>query len=147
MDFIETIRQFDPDIIITLDKDNDYHPDHTTAGQIVWDTHVMTTVPNIKTESKPCSKIADIYYMDTVAGINFIPEFYVDISGYWEKKKQMIECHKSQQEWVKKQYNTSFVEHAEIQTKFRGLQAGCKYAEAFKKAKFFPETVKKVGLL
>lgn len=145
--FIEIIRRFGPDIIIAPDKNNDYHPDHTTTGQIVWDTHVMTTVPNIKTESKPCSKIADIYYMDTLAGINFQPDFYVDISDYWPQKRQMIECHKSQAEWLFNQYGASIVENAETQTKFRGYQAGCKYAEAFKKAKFFPETVKKEGLL
>jgi LmbE family N-acetylglucosaminyl deacetylase len=147
LNFIETIRRFDPDIIIAPDKDNDYHPDHTTTGQIIWDTHVMTTVPNIKTESKPCSKIADIYYMDTLAGINFQPDFYVDISEYWLRKQQMIQCHKSQAEWLLNQYGVSMVENAEIQTKFRGYQAGCKYAEAFKKAKFFPEKTGKEDLL
>ena len=144
---IETIRQFDPDIIITLDKDNDYHPDHTTAGQLIWDTHVMATVPNIKTETKPCSKIAEIYFMDTVAGINFMPEFYVDISDYWDKKKAMLLCHKSQEGWLKKQYNTGLVENAEIQAKFRGYQAGCKYAEAFRKPRFFPQKIHSTGLL
>jgi LmbE family N-acetylglucosaminyl deacetylase len=147
LNFIETIRQFKPDIIIAPDKDNDYHPDHTTTGQIVWDTHAMTTVPNIKTQSKPCRKIADIYYIDTLAGINFIPEFYIDISDFWEKKKQMIQCHVSQADWLMNQYGASIVENAETQSKFRGYQASCKYAEAFKKARFFPETVKKEALL
>ena len=145
--FIETIRQFEPDIIIICDKDCDYHPDHTTTGQIVWDTHVMTTVPNIKTETKPCSKIAEIYFMDTVAGINFVPEFYVDISDHWDKKKAMLRCHKSQEGWTKKQYDTGLVEIVEIQTKFRGYQAGCVYAEAFRKVKFFPEKTRKENLL
>ncbi len=147
LNFIETIRQFEPDIIIAPDKDNDYHPDHTTTGQIVWDTHIMTTVPNIQTKTKPCSKIADIYYMDTLAGINFLPDFYVDISDFWNKKKMMLECHESQAEWLMDQYEASIVENAEIQSKFRGYQAGCKYAEAFRKAKFFPEKTKKHNLL
>ncbi len=147
LNFIETIRRFAPDIIIATDKDNDYHPDHTTTGQIVWDTHVMTTVPNIKTKTKPCGKIADIYFMDTVAGINFLPDFYVDISDYWDQKQQMVECHKSQAEWLMDQYNASLVENAALHSRFRGYQAGCQYAEGFRKAKFFPESTDKESLL
>ena len=79
--FIDVLRQFRPDIVLSPDKESDYHPDHTRTGQIVWDTHVMTTVPNIETAHPPCEKIHDIWYYDTIAGINFLPEFYVDISG------------------------------------------------------------------
>ncbi len=147
LNFIETIRQFEPDIIIAPDKDNDYHPDHTVTGQIVWDIHVMSAVPNIKTKTKPFAKIPDIFYMDTVAGINFEPEIYVDISDYWQKKKEMIECHKSQFEWMSDLCGTSLSGESEIQAKFRGYQSGTKYAEAFKRVKFFPATTEKDSLL
>lgn len=144
---IETIRQFDPDIIIALDKDNDYHPDHTTAGQLIWDTHVMGVVPNIKTKTGPCSKIPEIYFMDTVAGINFLPDFYVDISENWQVKERMIECHDSQIQWSMRQYGMSLVDDAKLQSRFRGYQSGCKYAEAFRKPKFFPQETHSAGLL
>ena len=49
LNMIDTIRRFGPDIILAPDKDVDYHPDHTTTGQLIWDTHVMVTVPNIET--------------------------------------------------------------------------------------------------
>ena len=136
---IETIRQFRPDIIITLDKDNDYHPDHTTTGQIVWDTHVMVTVPNIKTKTAPCEVIPEIYFCDTSAGINFCPEIYVNIDEYWETKAAMIACHESQEIWCLDQYGVSLIENARVQSRFRGYQAGCKYAECFRKPKFFPQ--------
>ncbi len=144
---IDIVRQFDPDIIITLDKDNDYHPDHTTVGQIVWDIHVMGTVPNIKTNTKPCSKIPEIYFMDTAAGINFLPEFYVDITEHWETKKKMISCHKSQDEWCMDQYGIPLSETTRIQSRFRGYQTGCMYAEAFRKPKFFAQKCPVDGLL
>ena len=144
---IETIRQFDPDIIITLDKDNDYHPDHTNVGQLIWDTHVMGVVPNIETETQPCSKIPEIYFMDTVAGIDFLPEFYVDISEHWQTKERMIECHASQIQWSMRQYEMSLVDDAKLQSRFRGYQSGCKYAEAFRKPKFFPQKTHSTGLL
>ncbi len=144
---IDVIRQFRPDVILTLDKDNDYHPDHIMAGQIVWDTHVMVTVPNIETETSPCVNIPEIYFMDTVAGINFQPEFYIDISAHWKTKAAMIVCHESQERWCKDQYGISLVENAGIQSRFRGYQAGYQYAEAFRKPRFFPQKTPLQGLL
>ena len=145
--FINVIRQFRPDIIITLDKDSDYHPDHTTTGQIIWDTHVMVTVPNIETDAPPCDKIPEIFYMDTVMGVNFTPEFYVDISDHWQTKADMISCHVSQDAWMQDQYGVTCVEFGQTQSRFRGFQAGCRYAEAFRRPKFFPGSVKNDALL
>ena len=144
---IDTIRQFDPDIIIAPDKDNDYHPDHTTTGQLIWDAHVMGPVPNIKTKTDPSSKIPEIYFMDTVAGVNFLPEFYIDITDYWDKKKEMVLCHQSQEDWCKSIFDISLAENVELQSRFRGYQAGCKYAEAFRKPQLFPQKIPKEGLL
>ena len=145
--FIEIIRQFRPDIILCTDKDCDYHPDHTTTGQILWDIHVMATVPNIKTETPPCEKIPELVFMDTVTGVNFQPEFYVDITEQWEIKAKMIACHKSQEQWLINQYDISCVELGNIQSRLRGLQSGCKYAEAFRRPKFYPGVTTKNGLI
>ncbi len=146
--FIHTIRDFRPDIIITLDKDLDYHPDHTAVGQIVWDTHVMVTVPNIETGNPPCEVIPEIYFSDTSAGIGFIPEFYVNIDDTWEKKKAMAACHASQDVWTNNQYGETFTmtNCARVLSEFRGLQAGCRYAECFRKPKFFPQYAPRNGL-
>jgi len=145
--YIEIIRQFRPDIIICPDRDADYHPDHTTTGQIIWDTHVMVTVPNIKTKTPPVEKIPEIYFMDTIAGVNFQPEFYVDITAEWEIKAAMISCHESQEGWMISQYGVSCVEFGQIHSRFRGFQAGCKYAECFRKPKFFPGMTNPESLL
>lgn len=145
--FIEIIRQFRPDIIICPDKDTDYHPDHITTGQIIWDTHVMVTVPNIKTQSPPCDLIPDIIFMDTVTGVNFHPEFYVDITEQWEAKSEMIACHKSQEKWMVDQYDMSCVDLGKTQSRLRGLQSGCKYAECFRRPKFYPGVTTRNGLL
>ena len=145
--YLEVIRQFRPDILICTDKDADYHPDHTTTGQIIWDTHVMLTVPNIETASPACAKIPEIVYMDTVAGVNFQPEFYVDISAQWETKAAMIACHQSQEAWMVQQYGVTSVEFGQTLSRLRGFQAGCRYAEGFRKPKFFPGTTRPEGLL
>ena len=144
--YIDVIRQFRPDIILCPDKDNDYHPDHTTTGQIVWDTHVMVTVPNIETPTAPCEKIPEIIFMDTIAGVNFQPEFFVDISAHWETKVAMIACHKSQETWMVAQYGVSCVEFGQTQSRLRGFQAGCRYAEGFRRPRFFPGSTRPDGL-
>ncbi|MCC6698568.1 MAG: PIG-L family deacetylase [Candidatus Hydrogenedentes bacterium] len=145
--FIDVIRQVRPDLVLCPDKDSDYHPDHTRTGQIVWDTHVMATVPNIKTEHPPCEKIHDIWYYDTIAGINFLPEFYVDISGQWETKLKMVACHESQNAWLVSQYGRPTTYFVETQSRFRGYQTGCDYAEAFRRPKLFPASVPQAALL
>lgn len=147
LQMIDVIRQFQPDIIICPDKDADYHPDHISTGQLIWDARVMTTVPNIATDHPPCRNIPEIFYMDTVAGVNFHPELYVDISECWEEKAAMLACHTSQQGWLEAQYGIAHEEFVRIHAMFRGFQAGCRYAEAFRKPKFFPSRIEAAGLL
>jgi len=107
--FIDVLRDFRPDVVLAPDKDSDYHSDHIRTGQIVWDTHIMTTVPNIKTEHPVCARHSDLWIFDTIAGLNFVPEFYVDITAHWETKRQMIECHASQNDWLMDQYGLTAV--------------------------------------
>jgi len=144
---IDVLRQFAPDVVLCPDKDHDYHPDHVRTGQLVWDTHVMTPVPNIQTEHGPCAHLHEIWYYDTVAGINFQPEFYVDISEFWDTKLAMVQCHESQNAWLMSQYGLPTAYFAETQSRFRGYQTGCRFAEAFRKARMFPSAVPKDALL
>lgn len=138
LEFIEMIRKAKPDLIITHWPYELYHPDHSNTGKIVNNVSLMVTVPNIKTESSPCDKIPYLYFADTLAGVNFIPEEYVDITEVFEIKKQMLLQHKSQEQWLVDQYNMSPLEFMEIVSKFRGIQCGCRYAEGFRKANAWP---------
>ena len=145
--FIDLVRHTRPDLIVCHDPDNDYHPDHTTVGQIIWDTHVMVTVPNIQTDHPPCTKIPEIIYMDTIGGVNFIPNQYVDISKDIETKRQMLSCHKSQEQWMVDMYNVTTVSMMENFSRMRGFQCGCQYAEGFRKPPLWPRAVPSEGLL
>ena len=145
--FIDVIRQFAPDLILCPDKDYDYHPDHTRTGQIIWDTRVMATIPNIPTQHPRVHKGHDIWYYDTAAGINMVPEFYVDISDYWETKAKMIACHESQNVWMMAQYGQDLTDFGDLQSRFRGFQAGCRYAEVFRRSRAFPQGTPKGALL
>ncbi len=136
--YIDLVRQVRPDVVISHDPLYDYHPDHTTTGQLLWNTRVMTTVPNIKTPHAPCEKLPALYFMDTVAGVNFKPEEYVDITGTIDKKRKMLATHESQGAWLRDQYGTSYIEFMETCSAFRGLQSGFRYAECFRRSVTFP---------
>jgi LmbE family N-acetylglucosaminyl deacetylase len=132
------MRRARPDVVISH-APSDYHPDHRTTGQMCWDIRVMTTVPNIKTEYPVCKTIPEIFYMDTVAGINFQPEQYVDISECFDLKRKMLACHQSQGGWLEAQYGTTYLEFMENISRFRGLQCGVRYAECFQSSPTFPK--------
>ena len=110
---IDVIRQFRPDIVLCPDKDNDYLPDHTRTGQIIWDTHVMPAVRLIPTDHPACEKVHEIWYYDTFAALRFDPEFYVDITDYWETKARMLDCHESQNAWMKHVYDVTLTDNAQ----------------------------------
>jgi LmbE family N-acetylglucosaminyl deacetylase len=145
--FIDLVREVRPDLILCLDPENDYHPDHTTSGQIVWDTHVMVTVPNIKTDHPPCAKIPEIIYMDTIGGVNFIPDRYVDISADIDAKRKMLSCHKSQEQWGMDMYGVTTIGLMESFSRMRGFQCGRAFAEGFRMPPMWPRTVDAEGLL
>jgi LmbE family N-acetylglucosaminyl deacetylase len=144
---IDVIRRFRPDLVICPDKDRDYHPDHCRTGQIIWDTHVMTGIPLIPTAHPVCGKVHEIWYYDTLAAIGFEPEFYVDITEHWETKARMLDCHESQNAWMKHLFDVTLTENAQAQSRLRGFQTGCKYAEGFRRARAFPQSVPRDGLL
>ena len=145
LDFLNVVRQSRPDVILTHGP-SDYHPDHRATGQIVWDIRVMATVPNIKTQAPPCGKIPEIYYCDTVAGIDFVPQYYVDISSTFEVKKRMLACHKSQSLWLEDQYKMSYLDFIEYIGRYRGLQCGSRYAECFQLSSTWPKRFESVLL-
>lgn len=136
--FLNLVRRVRPEVVLAHGP-TDYHPDHRTSGGILWDIRVMTTVPNIKTEAPPCEQIPEILYMDNIAGIDFTPEYYVDVSAVFEKKKEMLACHKSQASWLEDQYGMSYQEFIEYTARYRGLQCGVRYAECFRSSPTWPK--------
>jgi len=131
---IDLIRMSKPDLIITHAPD-DYMPDHTITSEIVFDASFEATLPQLKSEHEVHLKLPPIYYMDTVSGIDFSPDEYVDITGYYSTKVKMLSCHESQLTWIKEHDHVDFLDMMETQNKFRGYQVGCKYAEGFRFAK------------
>ncbi len=127
---VDLIRQTRPDVVITHSPE-DYMPDHSVSSRIVFDASFIATLPHTKTEHGHFDSLSPVYYMDTLAGVNFRPGEYVDISETFEKKKQMLSCHKSQLSWLKEHDKVDILEFIGTVAAFRGLQCGVRYAEAF----------------
>ncbi len=129
--FIDAFRIARPDVVFCHWL-QDYNPDHSTSGKIVDDCISMAKIPLIKTDHQPVDKIPPVYFIDTIAGVNFVPEVYVDITSTFETKIRMVKQHKSQTAWMTDLFGCDLETFLDIPAKFRGLQAGCKMAEAFR---------------
>ncbi len=129
--FIESFRQARPEVVICHWR-QDYNPDHSISGMIVDECIHMAGIPNIKTASPPFVGVPHVYFMDTAAGVGFEPEIYVDITETFATKVQMVAQHVSQNSWMKHIFGYELEAFLEVSAKYRGLQASCKMAEAFR---------------
>jgi len=114
----ELINEINPDLILTHAPE-DYHTDHRTLSEYV------RAVIGFK---------CPLIFADTLLGVNFIPEIYIDITKYFSSKKKAILCHKSQNP-------KKFFEAVEIMNRYRAAQCNApkgNYAEAYRLDKRFP---------
>ncbi len=133
---VDVIRTVNPDFIITHDPE-DYMPDHTATSRLVFDASFAATVPHYKTKVDTPAKLVPIYYMDNLAGVNFIPEEYVDVTEHIDKKLEMLECHASQVVWMRDHDGIDFPDMVRTCSRYRGYQCGADYAEAFRMCKAY----------
>jgi N-acetylglucosamine malate deacetylase 1 len=112
------IENNNPDLVITHAPE-DYHPDHRTLSNYV---------KNAVGFSCP------VLFCETLLGVNFIPEYYVDITKFFELKKEAIFAHTSQNPG-------RFFEATKILNRFRSAQCNAPnnhYAETYRFEKSFP---------
>ena len=133
---LDIIKYANPDFIITHSPE-DYMPDHTAVSRLVIDASFTATLPNYKTKYNKPAKLVPIYYMDTLSGVNFNPTEYVDISEEINLKLEMLECHKSQLEWMREHDNIDFADMVRTCSKYRGYQCGGEYAEGFRQCQVY----------
>lgn len=131
MKLIEVIRRAKPDLILCHSQ-NDYHPDHQAGYRLAFSCGFIASLKNVKTQSPALTKVPYLYEMDNLTGIGFMPIEYVDISNSLTKKLKMLIKHKSQLKFLKEHFGIDVVEMVEVQARFRGYQAGVRYAEGFR---------------
>ncbi len=129
--YVEAIRQAEPDVILTH-YPLDYMSDHYYTSQNVLDASFWCAIPQYYTMTPGKAEIPVVYFWEPMAGLNgFEPIEYVDISSVWERKAQMLLCHQSQAKWLAEHDNIDYVDFMAKSARFRGMQCGVEYAEAF----------------
>ena len=106
-----SIKKINPDLIVTHYY-NDYHSDHINLSKIV---------KNVAGHYVP------VLYCDTMMGINFLPNYYVDITKYMNDKINSISFHKTQKP-------ERFINLAKLMNSYRSAQCNApkgSYAEAY----------------
>ena len=114
----EKIKKFNPDLIITHAPE-DYHPDHRALSKYVLDS---------------ASFNFPVIFCESLMGVNFTPNYYIDISKHFELKKNAILKHKSQN-------SEKFYKAIEINNRFRAAQCNApdgSYAEVYRFEPTFP---------
>lgn len=135
---VDIIKYANPDFIITHNPE-DYMPDHTAVSRLVFDASFTATLPNYKLANPkysnadtPPAKMVPIFYMDTLAGVDFNPTVFVDITDEIDLKIDMLECHESQLVWMREHDGIDFADMVRTCSRYRGYQCGAEYAEGFR---------------
>jgi len=120
---ISLLIQFRPEVLVTH-LPYDYHRDHLLTYEIVreaieWAAHT--------TQHSNAHLVTRLYSTETTVLIPQ-PHILVDISKYYLLKEKAMKCYKSQ---LDKGGEDFYIEFHRYRTLMRGVQAGCKYAEAF----------------
>jgi len=139
---VDIIRKAKPDVIITHAPD-DYMIDHINTSKLIVEASFIATLPHFKSNFPAHDVIAPIFFMDTLAGVNFQPAEYVDITEEMETKEKMLLCHQSQYVWLQEHDHIDYVDFMKSQAKFRGIQCGVKYAEGFRQYQVWGRMVAK----
>ena len=112
------ITNVSPDLIITHAPE-DYHTDHRALSS--WVTELA-------------GFSCPVLYADTLMGVGFVPEYYVDITIWQAEKRSAILAHTSQMP-------ERFSNGAALLNRFRAAQCNAPdghYAEAYRSAPRFP---------
>lgn len=139
MSFINLVRHCKADVIFTHNP-HDYNPDHELTSKIINDIAVMVPIAKLETEEEPYDVIPSIWYFEPANSMGFVLTDYVDITDFYETKMKMLGCMESQKQWMVDNYASlngdlnRFFDTIRITSEFRGMQAGCKYAEGFVRA-------------
>jgi LmbE family N-acetylglucosaminyl deacetylase len=134
---VDVIRRCRPDLILTHSPE-DYMRDHVEVSKLAFDASFSASVPHFFTQEPAPAPITPLYYMDTLAGVNFLPTEYVDIRQTIEVKLQALSRHASQIDWLRDHDGIDFLDFVRTVAKFRGLQCGAPYAEGFRPCLTWP---------
>jgi N-acetylglucosamine malate deacetylase 1 len=137
---IEIVRKTKPDVLITH-YPRDYMSDHNNTSRLVFDASFWAGASSFAGDPgiAPYHQLRPpIFYMDTLGGIGFVPEEYVDITEAMDLKIEMLSQHKSQLQYMKERDGLDFLDYMKTAAKYRGYQCCVPYAEGFIRERIYP---------
>jgi LmbE family N-acetylglucosaminyl deacetylase len=134
---VDVIREARADIVLAPPP-TDYHLDHIAVSRLAFHATLAASVRSLVTDKPALPRTPALYYVDTVAGLDWEPSVYVDITRVFERKCSLIALHVSQMQAARAVGGWDLVRYSELKNGFRGLQSGVAYAEAFAPARAWP---------
>ena len=138
---ISFIRTYQPDIVLS-NAIEDRHPDHGRAAQLIYDSCFYSGLRRIETEDAkgtPQAEWRPRQLFHFIQDRYITPDFVVDITPYWERKKEAMLAFKSQfyipsydsdepQSYIS---SPEFLEFIKARAEEMGHAIGVKYGEGF----------------
>ena len=115
---LDYLIKLKPDLVITHAPE-DYHSDHKALSNYI---------------SESAGFNFPVLFADTLMGVNFNPNFYIDITDFFKQKRKAILAHKTQNP-------LKFFQAVELCNRFRSAQCNSSngfYAEAYRYDSRFP---------
>jgi bacillithiol biosynthesis deacetylase BshB1 len=132
---VGAIRRLRPRVVI-LQYWQQRHPDHASAGRIVYDASFLAGLRNYRPDlGEPHRPFKLVYSLATTEQPDSIPTFVVDITPVWEMKMKAIDAFASQ--FTKQPGETvplaldRFHQNIELAARRHGQRVGVRYGEAF----------------
>ncbi len=130
------IRRIQPSVVFTSPP-ADYMLDHEITSLIVQTACFCAGMKNLEVEEAPFEPVPYLYYSDPMEGKDKFgnsvqPSIYVDITSEIGIKTKMLECHKSQRNWLKSHHKMDeYILAMKRHSKQRGEEINTEYAEGF----------------
>jgi bacillithiol biosynthesis deacetylase BshB1 len=136
---VDIIRRYQPKIIFAPFFE-DRHPDHGNCARLVEEAVFSAGIKNYQTPGGYEAHRPSNLFFYMINGFHK-PEFVVDISLFFDKKKAALQAYRSQFEKGKDTVETplvnGYVESVEARERLFGKEVGVHYAEGFKTKKPF----------
>ena len=131
------VRRARPDLVLTAPP-ADYMSDHEVCSRLVRDACFAASVPLYGCGEPPTDAVPHLYYCDPVGhttplGEPWVPGVVVDVSGQIDRKLELLACHASQRDWLRRQHGVDeYLESTRRWSAARGGLIGAAYGEGFR---------------
>ncbi len=135
----ETIRRFQPSIVITHSPDC-YMLDHEETSKLVRMACFAAGAPLYATGDTAATSngVPALYYADAMDGVDKFgkpvdADFWIDIASTFAIRQQALACHASQREWLRSHHGLdNYLQTGESLAIEAGKKANVPYAEGFR---------------